>query len=638
MRLRLNRILLFYNKLFILVNFMNSCKVIPFPKPHRAILVLLLGLLFTASNLRGQVIPLQDLSSFDNPGPSWSVEGDVQANLKKDNVLKTTPGSGILVNQPTKKRKGVDLFTSWEHGDIDLSLEYMMSKSGNSGIYLQGMYEVQLMDSWGENVATSASNGGIYERWDEQRPKGQKGYQGYAPRQNVGRAPGLWQRLEISFKAPRFDKSGNKIENARIIKAQLNGVVIQEDVELFGPTHGAMGHNEVAKGPLRIQGDHGAVAFRNIKVTHYDSERPVLKDIVYRIYNGKFDTEPAYDSLPPEAAGSLMTLTSNIKSRPLKFLVRYDGVLEINEPGEYDFSLYTNGGTGLLQIGEEIIINQEGRGNRRSGKVNLNTGEFPIVLIYSKFNDWAPPAIGLSVSGPGIRYHLISDIDEMQQGSSQDPILVSAEDTPVLRSFMDLPGGHRVTHAISIGSRHGIHYTYDLDHGALVQVWRGDFLNATPMWHDRGDGSSRPEGSVQHFTENPQLFLAKLATENSPWISDTTGSGFRPKGYRLDHDNNPVFLYKQHGINIEDAINVTEDGKGVERSIQVSTPSDGLYMRLVEGDNINELQKGLYVINENEYYLRLDETAGAKPVIRSVEGRKELIVPVKGTITYSILF
>ncbi len=617
---------------------MNTDKVILFPKPHLYVLMLLLSLLLMAFNLRGQTVSLQDLSSFKNPGPSWSIVGDVHADLNKDNTLITTSGTGVLVNQPSKKRKGKDLLTSWEHGDIDLSLEYMISKNGNSGIYLQGMYEVQLMDSWGENVATSASNGGIYERWDERRPKGQQGFQGYAPRQNVGRAPGLWQRLEISFKAPRFDESGNKVENAKIIRAQLNGVVIHEDVELFGPTLGAMNQNEVAKGPLRIQGDHGAVAFRNIKVTHYDRERPILKDIVYRIYEGKFDTEPAYDSLPPEAAGSLATLTSNIKSRPLKFLIRYDGVLEVKEPGEYKFSLHANGGTGLLKIGEQVIINQGERGNRRNGKINLNKGEFPIVLVYSKFNDWAAPALGLYVSGPGIRYHLMSDIEDMQQNSAPDPILVSVENTPVLRSFMDLPGGHRVTHAISIGSNQGLHYTYDLDHGALVQMWRGEFLNATPMWHQRGDGSSRPEGSVQHFTENPQLFLAKLDNENTVWVSDTTGSSFRPKGYRLDHHNNPVFLYRQYGVNVEDAISIVENGKGVKRSVRVDNPLDGLYIRLVEGSNISELAKGLYVVNGNEYYLKLEETAGVKPIIRTVEGRKELIVPVKGAITYSILF
>jgi len=72
--------------------------------------------------------------------------------------------------------------------------------------------------------------------------------------------------MKISFQAPRFDGQGKKIENARILRIELNGVTIHEDVELSGPTRGAMGNDEVTKGPLRIQGDHGPVAFRNVYV------------------------------------------------------------------------------------------------------------------------------------------------------------------------------------------------------------------------------------------------------------------------------------------------------------------------------------------------------------------------------------
>lgn len=96
-----------------------------------------------------------------------------------------------------------------------------------------GQYELQLRDSWGAQVITSGENGGIYERWDESRPDGQKGYQGYAPRQNVSKGPGLWQHLVVSFQAPRFNAEGQKIENARFIKVELNGVTIQENVELL---------------------------------------------------------------------------------------------------------------------------------------------------------------------------------------------------------------------------------------------------------------------------------------------------------------------------------------------------------------------------------------------------------------------
>jgi hypothetical protein len=104
--------------------------------------------------------------------------------------------------------------------------------------------------------------GGIYERNYSKRPIGQRVFDGRAPRQNVSKAPGLWQHYKISFQAPRF-VNGVKTENARILKVELNGVVIQENIELSGPTAGSISRNEIAEDALRIQGDHGQVAFKN---------------------------------------------------------------------------------------------------------------------------------------------------------------------------------------------------------------------------------------------------------------------------------------------------------------------------------------------------------------------------------------
>jgi hypothetical protein len=188
-----------------------------------------------------EAILIGDLTAFRDAGKTWRLAGDVSADLEKPNVLSFTKGHKILVNLPDKKNKGEDLFTTQEFGDIDLDLDFMMARGSNSGIYLHGRYEIQLEDSWTVVNPASGKNGGIYERWDEQRPDGQKGYEGHPPRLNASRAPGLWQHLTISFQAPRFDASGRKIQNAKVLNVTLNGAVIHEDVGLSGPTRGGAG-------------------------------------------------------------------------------------------------------------------------------------------------------------------------------------------------------------------------------------------------------------------------------------------------------------------------------------------------------------------------------------------------------------
>lgn len=585
-----------------------------------------------------QKLELTDLSSFKNPGESWKIVGEVNADLEKSNFLSTAKGTGVLVNIPGKKVKGEDLYTVLEHGDIDLEFDYMMAVGSNSGIYLQGRYEIQLLDSWGSKNLSPGENGGVYQRWDESKPEGQKGYQGYAPRMNAGRAPGLWQHMKIAFKAPRFDEKGVKIENAKILKVELNGVVIHDEVELFGPTRGAMSEEETPSGPIRIQGDHGAVAFKNIVITKFEKPRPILKDLEYTVYEGQYEKEPVYDSLPPEAEGTSVILSSNLKPLPQKFLLRYTGTLLIEEAGKYDFSLNVSGGTGRLLINNKEVIPLGGWSNTNKGTVDLPEGELSFDLLYSKFVDWMSPALGLSVSGVGIREYLISDEEDLKQNTSVDPILVSVEDTPLLRSFMDLPNGPRVTHAVSVGSAQNIHYTYDLNKGFMLQAWRGDFLDATPMWHDRGDGSSRPRGSIVHFTTQPQLSVAKLSSVQQPWLNDTIGSSYEPNGYKLDSNDQPTFLYDVYGTSLEDEIKVLPDGKGIERKIKSGNSAKDLYFLLARGEKIESIGNDTFLVDNKLYYIKLAETSGEKAIIRNSGGQRELIIPLNKQLNYSILF
>ncbi len=575
-----------------------------------------------------QELPLRDLSAFRPNAGNWQIVGQVQAVLDQDQALKTEKGSGVLANLPTAKQQS-ELFTLLEHGDLDLELEFMMARHSNSGIYLQGRYEVQLLDSWGKQHPAFGDCGGIYERWDDNKPEGQQGYEGYPPRLNACRAPGLWQKMEISFQAPRFDQSGNKTANARIIYLRLNGFPIHENLELTGPTRGG-GEAESALGPLRIQGDHGPVAFRNIRYRTFGNPPLVLRNLRYEHYLTEKDVvEP--QGLPLQSSAPAAQLTHEVINLNEKFLLRFQGELEVKIPGRYYFDLNTFGWGQLLIDGKPVL--ERGPWERR-GSIELPASRHALDLRYTKTGAWFSNGLGLFVSGPGLRrqaLHAESSLPPSRDVSN--PIHASFQPEPVvLRSFMDFQGwsdsaSYRITHPVSVGFPEGLSYSYNLGNGALFQAWRGGFLNVTPMWNDRGDGSARPIGSLLPLDDAP--LLAVLPTELAPWPAALPAeAAFRSRGYRLDAAGRPSFEYEAYGLKVTDDIMVLDEGRRLERRLQVQgTAPLGLYCRLAAGREIIRLPNNTYSI-DGRYYLQLPAKGGARVALRSSGQGQELIAPL----------
>jgi len=222
------------------------------------------------------------------------------------------------------------------------------------------------------------------------------------------------------------------------------------------------------------------------------------------------------------------------------------------------------------------------------------------------------------------------------QETKVEPIIIKAERNTLLRSFIDLDSAKRVTHAISVGSPLQVHYTYDADNGQLVLLWKGGFLDATPMWHDRGDGSSRPLGkAIQIGDGTPQI--QRLATLQSEFKKDTVGSGFKPKGYTLDASGLPVFKYRTYGLSVKDATRVIDGAQGIRREIESGGNANDLYLCLAKA-NVIEQKDGKYVIADKAYSITVEGETALKPVIRTIQGTQELLVPFQGKIIYSILF
>lgn len=187
----------------------------------------------------------------------WDAASSVAIDPNDAKLLATTAGEGIFYNGATGRT--VDIYTEAKHGDCELHLEFMVPEGSNSGVYLMGRYEIQILDSWGETELRYGTCGGVYCRWIDNQP-----VDGVPPLVNASKPPGEWQTYDITFQAPKFDADGGKIANATFVKIVWNGQIIHENVEVMGVTRGAMLEAEAATGPLMLQGDHGPVAFRNV--------------------------------------------------------------------------------------------------------------------------------------------------------------------------------------------------------------------------------------------------------------------------------------------------------------------------------------------------------------------------------------
>ncbi len=240
-------------------------KGIPVKKTRTiAILLLCLGAPVLPASEPAKTIELvgETLDAWRADTGAWRVVGGVELGRKDTKFLDAKEGIGVIYNGPERT---CDLLSKFEHGDVRVHVEFVVPKGSNSGVYLQGRYEVQILDSWGVEKPTHGDCGGIYQRWKDGR-----GFEGHAPKTNASLRPGEWQTFDILFRAPRFDENGDKKENARFLRVIHNGRLIHEDVEVTGPTRAARFEDEQPLGPLMLQGDHGPVAYRNITITPLD--------------------------------------------------------------------------------------------------------------------------------------------------------------------------------------------------------------------------------------------------------------------------------------------------------------------------------------------------------------------------------
>ncbi len=253
-------------------------------------LLLSLTIIFLSQFIQGQPKP-KDTEDWRQkpetvtPGKYNNPPGD--AIILYSNKKDADKWEQVKDNQPLKWKAGKTLTTvkntgyvqtKQAFGDIQLHIEWKTPKKvegdgqgrGNSGVFLMGLYEVQILDSYNNETYYNGQAGSIYKQ--------------YAPMANASYGPGKWQTYDIFFTAPRFTDSKILLSPAYITVIH-NGILIQNHVKLEGPTEyiGIPGYKyNSAKLPLKLQ-DHGnPISYRNIwvrELKEQDTKTPLMTNI-----------------------------------------------------------------------------------------------------------------------------------------------------------------------------------------------------------------------------------------------------------------------------------------------------------------------------------------------------------------------
>ena len=180
-----------------------------------------------------------------------------------DGAMETVPGAGPIQ-------------TRAQFGDLQLHLEWAAPSPprgtgqdrGNSGVFLMGQFEVQVLDSYQAETYTDGQAGAIYGQ--------------YPPLANAARPPGQWQSYDVAFRRPRFNSAGTLLEPARITLFH-NGILVQNNEEPFGPTSWLKClpyEDKGGRGPIALQDHDHPVRYRNIWVRELpDRTAPTAKDL-----------------------------------------------------------------------------------------------------------------------------------------------------------------------------------------------------------------------------------------------------------------------------------------------------------------------------------------------------------------------
>jgi len=384
----------------------------------------------------------------------------------------------------------------------------------------------------------------------------------------------------------------------------------------------------------------------------------LLSDLKYSIYSGKWKQLPDFSKLDPAKTGKLKN--NLITLEPAKgikkpFGMVFEASMTIPKTGTYEFSLSSDDGSALAVDGEGVIDNDGIHPAKIvRAREKLEAGNHHLKVLY--FEGGGNRSLSLAVQTERFGRLTLSKEKLNKKGKKKtfDPILLTPEnpgEAVVERAF--LPDSK--PRAIGVGYPDHVNLCWDADIMNLAYVWRGEFMDASPNWNGRGSGS-KPLGQDRVATAHGLPFQV-LESLDEPWQPFSEAKikyerdnpdphreitfnihppGYRFLGYRLDKKRFPTFLYQYDDLHVSDFYTPRKvDGiPSIVRTLKArGSASPNTYLRVADSGPLTE-RDGWYDVGGK---MKIKIT-GAEPVVRQINGHRELLVMIPGDTDLEITY
>ncbi len=555
-------------------------------------LLLLKLLLFQAFLGLGQKdFPLNSASwSVSNP---WQNASKITLNPINEKKTQIIDGKSIIYS----KAPNSNIVSEIKLQDLKLKFYILQSKSGNAKLNL------------GDNLClifdmnSNATFGAILKN-NETLIK---------PLAEAKRKEGLWQKIELVMSLTGLN--GIPV----IEKVILNDLLIHSNVLLP--------NLKSANGTLSFSNQNGLLAFKNFEYIGFEKKQPIsIVNLTYTLEE-TYNSDRSFESKKQDkVSGKSATLTTDIPNNFNKYILHYKGEMNVEKDAMYGFTLEHQGTGKLLIDGEQVVGSGEYLyRNPISGLKEIKAGKHSFEYIYHPIY-WRP-VFGVEVSGADFRPYGLNDPKTLPTRQLEGGIFIDNVESKAktIRSFLNF-NETKLTKVISVGTPEKIHYSFDLDNGSLLQVWKGKFADVTQMWHERGEPQLLYTSGLLTVLNNEIPFFE---INNEAQTKTDVYTEFINAGYDLDENGVPIYTYNWKNASFTQKFSPSYDGLLCEVTCS-ETAKFGYTLAI--GNEITKLSEKLYKVDN--FYVEFNEKA--KVYIKENSGKYYLRTNLTGKIAYTL--